>query len=119
MGAADSLPHPPGPRPVGDPGAMRALADELRRIGERAGHLGGLTFSCAEWQGYSAMAFGPRLRAEEDAARAVGVDLRLAAHLLDVAADDVSSDLLRWNRAHEAYEAAVAAAGPGERPRAR
>jgi hypothetical protein len=103
-----SLPPPPGPRPVGDPGAMRALAVELRRAAHVAGRLGGLSFACNEWAGYSANAFVSRLGGERDASDLVGVELLAAARLLDDAADDVADEVRRWRRHRDDYAAAVA-----------
>jgi hypothetical protein len=103
-----SLPPPPGPRPVGDPGAMRALAAELRRVAHVAGRLGGLTFGCNEWAGYSANAFAARLGGERDASDLVGVELLAAARLLEERAEAVADELGRWRRHRDDYAAAVA-----------
>jgi hypothetical protein len=53
-------PDHPGPRPPGNPTAMRALADELRAHARRTGHLGDVR--TPTWQGVGARAFAARLR---------------------------------------------------------
>ncbi len=86
-----------GPCPAGDPGAIRALAGDLRRI---AGTLAGATTpNIAGWRGPAATsAHGLLSSAAGEAGRTAG-DLRGCADSLDHAADTLETDQRVWKAA--------------------
>ncbi|HEX7276009.1 MAG TPA: hypothetical protein VF244_01410 [Acidimicrobiales bacterium] len=92
----------PGPKPPGDPAAMKAAADRLRQQARQAGRLGA-TVRTPTWQGNTARLFGPRLKSHQDAADDAATDLDQAARLLDDAADDLRVAQRTWSDEMTAY----------------
>jgi len=115
-GAGAALPVHPGPRPEGDPAAIKAYADRMRSVADVLLTRGGLEVDGLESGKGREMAAQARSAATSlSGARS---QLRSAAGQLDSAAGELAEDIRRWERRVDSYEQAVRdrAAAKGGRP---
>lgn len=95
-------PHP-GPRPEGDPGAIRAYAGEVKSVA--SGLLSAGDVSIDGWESGAARAAAGRARSAIAVVSDVRADLMAAAGELARAADELAEDLKVWKDKLERYEA--------------
>ncbi|GAB4069222.1 hypothetical protein GCM10028777_30390 [Angustibacter speluncae] len=110
-GAGTGLPVHPGPRPEGDPGAIRAYADGMRSVADLLLTRGGLDvdgLDSAKGRELAAQA-----RAAAGALSGARGDLRSAAAGLDTAATELAEEIRDWERRVDHYRDALAARAGG------
>lgn len=97
-------PHP-GPRPEGEPGAIRAYAGEVRSVA--SGLLSAGSVSIQGWESGAARAAAARARSVTSVVSDVRADLMSAGSDLDRAADELAEDLKVWKDKLERHHETV------------
>jgi hypothetical protein len=83
-----------GPEPPGDPGAMRALAEQLRQAARRLDTRAGIRLD--NWESPAGRRAKATIQGATGRASGAARQLQSAAALLEREADAVAADQLRW-----------------------
>lgn len=94
-------PHP-GPRPEGEPGAIRAYAGEVKSVASGLLSAGSVTIE--GWESGAARAAAAQARSVTSVVSDVRSDLVSAAAELERAADELEEDLKVWKDKLERHE---------------
>jgi TolA-binding protein len=97
-------PHP-GPRPEGEPGAIRAYAGEVKSVASGLLNAGDVTID--GWESGAARAAAGRARSATAVVSDVRADLMAAAGELARAADELAEDLKVWKDKLDRHEETV------------
>lgn len=97
-------PHP-GPRPEGDPGAIKAYAGEVRSVANGLLSAGSVTIE--GWESGAARAAAAQARSATSVVSDVRSDLVSAASDLDRAANELAEDLKVYEAKLERHEESV------------